>query len=69
MSYTDEEEPVPPTVVERALAVVEGERDFILDVILLVVVTIAVSTGFGIWPWVGFVALLLHVIHTYRGKK
>lgn len=68
MSYTDEEEPVPPTVVERAIAVVERERTFILDLILLVVIAVALATAYGIWPFVGLAALMIHVVTLYRGR-
>lgn len=66
MSYLDEEEPVPPTVVERLLATIERERSYLLDLCLLVIV--AASLGAAGLPWaaIGFTALLAHTILTYR---
>lgn len=68
MSYTDEEEPLPPTLADKAEEFIMRERGFILDTLLLVIVAISLSTGFGIWPFVGLAALMIHTVSVYRGK-
>lgn len=68
MAYTDEEDAVPPTVVETILATADREKGFVFDLFLLVAVAIALATAYGIWPFVGLAALMIHTLYTYRGK-
>ena len=69
MSYTDPDEPIPPTVVDKALAIADREKGFVVDLFLLVVIAIALATAYGIWPFVGLAALMVHTLLTYRSKS
>lgn len=69
MSYTDPDEPIPPTVVDRALAVADREKWFVLDLLLLVTIAIALATAYGIWPFIGLAALMIHTITHYGREK
>lgn len=68
MSYTDPEDPIPPTVVDTILAAADREKGFVFDLLLLVAVAIALGTAYGIWPFVGLAALMTHTIMTYKEK-
>lgn len=69
MSYTDPDEPVPPTKVERVLEIADREKWFLSDLFLLVAIAIALSTAYGVWPFIGLAALMIHTVTLYRGDK